>query len=53
MTFGNSTDFPFNSCNINELININNSDNYISNEVTPHTDLPNFTKVNRPLGFLI
>ena len=40
MTFGSYTNFPFNCCNTNELIDINNSDRYILID-TPKTDLPN------------
>ena len=42
MTFGNNINFPFNHCNNNELIDINNSDKYISPE-TPKSNLPNHT----------
>ena len=39
MTFGNNINFPFNYCDTNELININNSSRYIPIE-TPKPDIP-------------
>ena len=39
MTFGN-LDLPFNHCDNNELININNSDKYIPNDTPTSSKLP-------------
>ena len=41
MTFGNNSIFPFNKCNNNELIDINNSHRYIPSIDKPVTNLPN------------
>ena len=41
MTFGNNSIFPFNRCNNNELLNINNSHRYIPSVDKPVTNLPN------------
>ena len=41
MTFGNNSIFPFNCCNNNDLININNKDTCLTNDIQTST-LPDY-----------